>query len=128
MGTKDACEIDELPTSEPDNTALVLSLFFTFLFLFACCFVCIVICCVVALVKSSSRAAHRRHQRQFQSGTVPSVGYNPQEGEGGVYMIPANQVPSGGLLLMPAQVFFFLQSYFFKLFIALDETQFRCIG
>ena len=94
------------PTPEPDNTGLLLAILLPCLFVFLMCFfICLAVCCSVLCMKKSSRDARKRRQRQFESGnsTAPTVGYNPQ-GEGGVYMIPANQVPSGGLLLMPTQV------------------------
>lgn len=52
------------------------------------------------MVKKSNRRF-----RQTQHASQVGVGYNPQTGPqgdgGGVYMIPANQIPPQGMIIMP---------------------------
>lgn len=102
-GTRSACTID-LPSFSGNsvNVAAAVTIPIVMVILM-CILVILLVSVMVSMVKKSNRRARLR-------ATAGGVGYTPQGNtitqqqqgaEGGVYMIPASQIPPQGMLIMP---------------------------
>ena len=99
IGSESLCEIEEPSTSDNIRGGIVALIVLPIIIFIACVVVVAILTISIVCAKKSKRRA-----RQRQAAVGP-IGYNPQAPTGqAVYMVPVNQIPPTGILLVPPQV------------------------